>query len=65
MVEVWKEDMGSKFTKEVEEAWRIIFQFISVCLMDGYEMAVSEHKAGTASLGVTKNGDSGMPPVTS
>ena len=44
MMEVWKEDLGSKFKSENQDAWHIIFKFILDKLNQGYEIALKEEK---------------------
>ncbi|XP_077979291.1 neuroglobin-like [Glandiceps talaboti] len=42
MLSVWQEELGERYTSEVEDAWKVLFSYIKDCLKLGYEEAMDE-----------------------
>ncbi|XP_006822018.1 neuroglobin-like [Saccoglossus kowalevskii] len=46
MLSVWQEELGQRFTTEVEESWKLLFFYIKDCLKEGYDIAMNEKTSG-------------------
>ncbi len=44
ILEVWSEELESKFTVDAREAWHMVFKFILLKLNEGYEEALEEEE---------------------